>query len=139
MFVTGGPELKEVVHEVVVATKSEELLAQMIEELRGIREDFDQDRAEQAMKQSAYSGVLRFAPQSRDEWYNFLNLILTTLILVLALMQKPEPPTIVIQDQEQEIVQQLEEINEHLEHLEQAEKRAQADKPSPSHKPKGHR
>lgn len=56
MVITGEPELKEVVHEIVVATKSEELLTQMIEELKGIREDFEQDRAERAFRESPYSG-----------------------------------------------------------------------------------
>jgi|SRR5215211_168806 len=129
IFFPAEPELKEVVHEVIAATKSEELLAQMIEELKGIREDFEQDRAELALQEGPYSGVLRFAPQSRDEWYNFLNLLLAALVLLFTLMQKGEPSTVVIQDQEQEIVQQLKEIKERL----------PADSPEDDNKPKEHR
>jgi hypothetical protein len=43
------PELKELVHEIAAATKSQQLLQQMLEELRGLRQDFDEDRAERAL------------------------------------------------------------------------------------------
>lgn len=129
MVISGEPELREVVHEVLAATKSEELLQQMIEELKGLREDFAQDRAERALQESPYSGVLRFAPKNKAEWYEFINLILTVLIMILTLINKPEPPTVVIEDHEQEIVQQLKEINERL---------AENDSAEGAKPPKGH-
>jgi hypothetical protein len=87
----------------------------MIDELKGLRADFEQERAERALRQSAYSGLLRFAPENKDQWYNFINILLTALGIILAVVmtqKEPEPPTIVIQNHEQEIVRQLEEYVE---------------------------
>jgi hypothetical protein len=130
------PQLKDLVHEIAAATKSEELLQQMIEELKGLREDFEQERAERALREGPYSGIYRFAPANKGEWYGFLGFILTLLAIILPMiLNKPEPPTIIIQSHEQEIVQQLKEINERL-----AEKESLEPGPKPVRKPspKGH-
>jgi hypothetical protein len=109
------PQLKDIVHEIAVATKSQELLQQMLEELKGLRENFDQDSAEQALREGPYSGVYRFAPANKAEWYGFLGFIAGLLAIILPIiLNRPEPPTIIIQSHDQEIVQQLKEINERL-------------------------
>jgi hypothetical protein len=124
------PQLKDLVHEIAVATKSQELLQEMLEELKGLRQDFDQDRAERALREGPYSGIYRFAPANKAEWYGFIGALATLLAIILPIiLNKPEPPTI-IQSHDQEIVQQLKEINERL-----AEKEAPEDAPSPKEHP----
>jgi hypothetical protein len=68
IIVPPEPQLKDIVHEIAVATKSHELLQQMLEELKGLREDFDEDRAERALREGPYSGVHRFLPANKAEW-----------------------------------------------------------------------
>jgi hypothetical protein len=58
-----APPLKDIVHEVVAAMKSEALAQQLLEELKGLREDFAQERAEQALQQSPLSGVMSLRPK----------------------------------------------------------------------------
>jgi hypothetical protein len=109
------PQLKDIVHEIAVATKSQELLQQMLEELKGLRENFDQDSAERALREGPYSGVLQICACEKAEWYGFLGFIAGLLAIILPIiLNRPEPPTIIIQSHDQEIVQQLKEINERL-------------------------
>jgi hypothetical protein len=108
------PQLQNIVHEVVTATTDAAQLKQVIEELQGLRDDFAQERAERALQESPYSGLLRFAPKTKDEWYNFVTLVLTALAILLTLINKPEAPTVVVDMHEQEIVEQLKQINERL-------------------------
>lgn len=116
------PQLKDLVHEIAAATKSEELLQQMIEELKGLQENFEQERAERALREGPLSGIYRFAPANKAEWYGFIGAIATLLAIILPMiLNKPEPPTIIIQCHEQEIVQQLKEINERLSEKDSAE------------------
>jgi hypothetical protein len=131
-----APQVKEIVHEIAAATKSEELLKQFLEELKGLREDFEQERAERALREGPYSGIYRYAPANKAEWYSFLGFVAALVAVILPfIINKPEPPPVIIQSHDQEIVQQLEEINELLA---EAEKEAPADEPSLKHKPKEH-
>jgi hypothetical protein len=82
----------------------------MLEELRGLRQDFDEDRAERALREGPYSGVHRFLPANKAEWYTFIGLLFTICALLLGHFDKPEPPT----TYEKEVVQQLREITEHV-------------------------
>jgi len=115
IIVPPEPQVKEIVHEIAAATKSEELLREFLEELKGLRQDFDEDRAERALREGPYSGIYRFVPANKAEWIGFLSFIAALVAIILPLIiNKPEPPTIIIQSHDQEIVQQLKEINEHL-------------------------
>jgi hypothetical protein len=58
----------DVVQAIAGATKSEELLREFLEELKGLRQDFDEDRAERALREGPYSGVYRYAPANKAEW-----------------------------------------------------------------------
>jgi hypothetical protein len=127
IIIPPAPQLKDIVHEVVAATKSEVLAQQLLEELRGLREDFAQERAEQALQQSPLSGVMRFAPTTKEEWYGFITLLVTVLAIVLGYFHQAELPP--VDTHEQEIVEQLKQINEHL-----AEQEAKEDaKPPKEH------
>jgi hypothetical protein len=147
IIVPSAPQVKEIVHEIAAATKSEELLKEFLEELKGLREDFEQERAERALREGPYSGVYKYAPANKGEWLGYLNFITSLVAIIVSLiLNTPESPTIIIQSHDQEIVQQLQEIKEHqeqeIEQLKQmnerlAEKEAKEDaKPS---KPKEHR
>jgi hypothetical protein len=110
--------VSELVHEAVTVAATTDQLQQMIEELKGLRSDFDRDRAEQALEAGPYSGLRRFAPENKDQWYAFVGIVLAALAIILTAVtaaNPPAPPTIIVQDHEQEIVRQLEEyINEQL-------------------------
>jgi hypothetical protein len=73
IIVPPAPQVKEIVHEIAAATKTEELLREFLEELKGLREDFDEDRAERALREGPYSGVHRFLPANKAEWIGFLS------------------------------------------------------------------
>jgi hypothetical protein len=117
------PQVKEIVQEIAAATKSEELLREfheglkgLREELKGLREDFNEDRAEQALREGPYSGVYKYAPANKADWLGYLNFLIQLVGIILAIiLNRPQPPTIIIQSHDQEIVQQLNEINEHQE------------------------
>jgi len=135
IIVPPAPQVKEIVHEIAAATQSEELLKQFLEELKGLREDFEQERAERALREGPYSGVHKFAPANKAEWYSFLGFIAALVAVILPfIINKPEPPPIIIQSHDQEIVEQLKEINEHLEKLE-----SPVETPKPNATPKEHR
>jgi hypothetical protein len=105
------PQVKEIVQEIAAATKSEMLLQQFLEELQWLRQHFDEDRAERALREGPYSGIHRFLPANKAEWIAFLGFIATlAAIIVPIITNKPEPPTIIIQSHDQEIVRQLNEI-----------------------------
>jgi hypothetical protein len=123
------PQLKDIVHEVVAATKSEALTQELLEELKGLREDFAQERAEQALQQSPLSGVIRFAPTTKEEWYGFITLLVTVLAIVLGYFHQAEPPP--ADTHEQEIVEQLKQINEHLAEQEAKEEDTKPPKAKP--------
>jgi hypothetical protein len=124
-----APQLKDIVHEVVAAAKSEVLAQELLEELKGLREDFAQERAEQALRHSPLSGVMKFAPTTKEEWYGFITLLVTVLAIVMGYFHQAEPPP--IDTHEQEIVEQLKQINEHF-----AEQEAKEDAKSPKAKPR---
>jgi len=125
-----APQLKGIVHEVVTATKSEVLAQQLLEELKGLRDDFAQERAEQALQQSPLSGVMRFAPATKEEWYGFITLLVTVLAIVLGYFHQAEPQP--VDTHEHEIVEQLKQINEHLAEDDSTE---DAKPPKPHNKP----
>jgi hypothetical protein len=133
------PELKELVHEIAVATTDGAQLKQIYDELQGLRRDFEEERAERTFSNSPVSSARRrFGPETKEQWYMLIDILINTIGVMLVILgnaSQPAPPTIIIQNHEQEIVQQLKEVNEHLEKLEATS----AETPAPSPKPKKHR
>jgi hypothetical protein len=78
---------------------------------------------------------LKFAPENKDQWYAFINIIATVLgiILAIVLSNKTEPPqTIIIENHEQEIVQQIEDyIDQRLDEIEEKLAKRSDEKPPP--------
>jgi hypothetical protein len=145
IIVPPEPQVKQIVQEIAAATKSEELLREFLEELKGLRQDFDEDRAERALREGPYSGVYKYAPANKADWLGYLNFITSLVGIILSIiLNRPQPPTIIIQSHDQEIIQQLNEIKEHqeqeIEQLKQmnehlAEKEAKKDaKPPKEHR-----
>jgi peptidoglycan hydrolase CwlO-like protein len=115
------PELKELVHEVVAATTDIAQLKQTIEDLKGQLADLDEQLAERTFKSGPYSSVWqRVKPETKDQWYSFIQIVVTILVGLLAFMpnnQQSEAPT---KELEQQIVAQLQEVHERMEeHQEQ--------------------
>jgi septal ring factor EnvC (AmiA/AmiB activator) len=156
------PELKELVHDVIAATTDIAQLKQTIEDLKGQLAYLDEQVAERTIKNGPYSSIWqRFKPETKDQWLNLLAILVPTLIAILFFMisnQLAEQQAKVTQEQQQQIVERIEEVNEHLEkaqdtdkegveqlkkideHLEKLEElEAQRDAPTPSPKPEKHR
>jgi hypothetical protein len=111
IIVPPEPQVKQIVQEIAAATKSEELLREFLEELKGLRQDFDEDRAERALREGPYSGVYKYAPANKADWLGYLNFITSLVGIILSIiLNRPEPPMIIIQSHDQEIVQQLKEL-----------------------------
>lgn len=111
IIVPPEPQVKQIVQEIAAATKSEELLREFLEELKGLREDFDEDRAERALREGPYSGVYKYAPANKSDWLGYLNFITSLVGIILSIiLNRPQPPTIIIQSHDQEIVQQLKQL-----------------------------
>jgi hypothetical protein len=109
------PELREIVHDVVAATTDAAQLRQVIDELKGLRADFAEERAERTLKHSPYSSAWRrFAPETKEQWFMLIDILLNILGLILVIVFNNNQPDLPVIDHEQEIVQQLKEINEHL-------------------------
>jgi hypothetical protein len=155
------PDLKELVHDVVAATTDITQLKQTIEDLKGQLADLDEQVAERTIKNGPYSSAWqRFKPETKDQWLAFINILVPILIFILTVMisnQLSEQQAKVTQEQQQQIVERIEEVNEHLEedqdtdqagveqlkkvneHLERLEKlEAQRDASSPADKPRKH-
>jgi uncharacterized coiled-coil protein SlyX len=109
------PELKELVHEVVAATTDVAQLKQTIEDLKGQLADLDEKLAERTFKSGPYSSVWqRIKPETKDQWYSFIQTVVTILVALLAFMpnnQQSEAPT---KEQEQQVIEELKQIKEHL-------------------------
>jgi len=86
-------------------------MEQVIDLLQGIRDDAaaERDKAAQALQRTPYSGLQRFLPETKEQWYVFIGLLVAILTLILQgaeTTDKPAPPI-----DEEKIVR---EINERI-------------------------
>jgi len=121
--------IKDLVHEVASVPATAAQMEQVIDLLQGIRDDAaaERDKAAQALQRTPYSGLQRFRPETKEQWYVFIGLLVAILTLIFkgaATTDKPAPPI-----DEEKIVREINErIDQRLD-----EERAREETPPREH------